>query len=618
MIAPNSETTSAEQDKSQSEQKALSVSSTGAERQAFVVADDKNADNKPATAIYLSIDDCVEIAIMNNLGLRINRINDRESDIAVAQAWAQYFPVFNLGVAHSNASKSKVTTDANGNVIHETAGAGTNSATGGFTQQSPWGTQLDFSLSEARTSFDRGTAKGNAAVNILQPLWKGAGTDVGLSAIRTARINRLISRGTLELDVQTLIFNVRSDYSQIIRQLGNLEVDKKGVETSEAFLKLTDARFRAGQVTALDVSNAKVQLENQQLAQLRDQQAVDNALDVLKQLLYIDFNENVTVDYHSTDFGDIQDKDAQGQVIHFKELRIDHTEGTVTLVVSKLTKDGKAGEEISRTVLFKRSHFDDEKVLAEAMENRIELLNQYRTVAVQKLQALLTKNGLGHEVDLVGGLGRTTNGRSIGESSSGNSTVNNWNYGLNYKIPWGKIQDRAAYETALLDLQKAEIQLASVRQSVENDVRNILRTLRVTEESLLIQGDQVEQAKRSAEASRISFERGLQSSFDVILAENNLLAAKRGYINSEQDYFVSLQNLRKVIGKATGRVNLAGGAVGGLIDANIPDELRKRMPRTYSDPPGKPEDDPLSDLREYRKDYHADKHSPVIVEPGQK
>src|SRR5262249_22228712 len=151
------------------------------------VADDAKADNaKPPAGplIHLSIDDCVEISILNNLGLRINRVNDRESDIAVAEAWAQYFPVFNLGVEHANSRH--VGTDA---------GAGTNSFTGGFTQQSPWGTQLDFALSESRTSFDRATAKGDAAVSIMQPLWKGAGTDVGLNRIRTARINRLISRG---------------------------------------------------------------------------------------------------------------------------------------------------------------------------------------------------------------------------------------------------------------------------------------------------------------------------------------------------------------------------------------------------------------------------------------
>jgi outer membrane protein TolC len=578
------------------------VSSTrAADEPAFVpVADDAKAKAAKGPVIHLSIDDCVEIAVLNNLGLRINRVNDRESDIAVAEAWAQYFPVFNLGVEHANSRH--VGTDAN---------AGTNSFTGGFTQQSPWGTQLDFALSESRTGFDRASANGNAAVSIVQPLWKGAGTDVGLNRIRTARINRLISRGSLELDVQNLIFQVRSAYSQIIRQQENLEVDLRGVDTAQAFLNLTEAREKAGQVTKLDVSNAVVQLENRQLAALQDRRLVEEALDALKAFLYVDFQENVEVDNKLIDFGDKKEAGL------FKELKIDHTAGTVTLVISKTTKDGKPGEVVSRTVLFKKSQFDDAKILAEALENRIELLNQYRTVAVQKLQALLTKNGLGHQIDLVGGFNRSNTGRSVFEHDNG-SEVNSWNYGLNAKFPWGKIQDRAAYETALLELQKAEIQLASVRQGVEADVRSILRTLRVTEESLLIQGDQVEQAKRSAEASEISFERGLQSSFDVITAENNLLSAKRGYINSEQDYFVSLQSLRKVIGKPTGRINLSGGTVGGLIDANIPEDLRGRMPKPAPEPIPRADADPLSDLREYRKDYHADKHSPVIVEPEQK
>ena len=36
------------------------------------------------------------------------------------------------------------------------------------------------------------------------------------------------------------------------------------------------------------------------------------------------------------------------------------------LVSQKATKEGKAGEEVSRTVLFKKSRFDDDKILAEA------------------------------------------------------------------------------------------------------------------------------------------------------------------------------------------------------------------------------------------------------------
>jgi hypothetical protein len=139
-----------------------------------------------------------------------------------------------------------------------------------------------------------------------------------------------------------------------------------------------------------------------------------------------------------------------------------------------------------------------------------------------------------------------------------------------------------------------------------------MRNLRVAEQSLLIEALAAEQAKRAAEAAQISFERGLQSSFDVINAQNNLLAAKRNFINSRLDYLVDLAQLELVVGKPTGRVNMEGCTVGGLIDAHIPDELREKgMPQRAPDAEPSPAENPWNNSREYRKDYKPDRHSPV-------
>src|SRR5207248_3978438 len=65
--------------------------------------------------------------------------------------------------------------------------------------------------------------------------------------------------------------------------------------------------------------------------------------------------------------------------------------------------------------------------------------------------------------------------RSIFEAENGNE-LNTWSFGLDAKFPWGKIRDRASYETALLDLQQAEIRLKQTRTKVQADVRDILRS----------------------------------------------------------------------------------------------------------------------------------------------
>ena len=573
--------------------------------------------------ITLNVDECIEIAVQNNLGLRINRINDREVDITVRTAWAQYFPEFSTGILHSNhtvggtdttnlaPSTPTTPTTPTSNVpqpevagVSSTASAGTNSVTGGFTQRTPYGTTLDFSVSEARNSFDRHRASGDYGVNLTQPLWKGASLDVGLKTIRQTRIQRLISRGSLELDTQTLIFNVRQAYANIIRQKQNLDVDNQAVLTAKTFLDLTAAREQAGQVTKLDVSNAEVQLQNRRLSALQDRQALEAVLDTLKNLMDVDLEENIGILAPVVDFGD---KFEEGVT---KELVINREEGTVSLEIRKNNDLVGPPRE-----LFRAQRYDERVILDEALQNRIDLLNSRRAVAVQKLETAASKNGLGHEIDLVGSYSRGLSGHSVLEGDNG-TEAHSWSYGINAKFPWGKIVDRGIYENALLELEKTEIELKQARTVVQTDVRNILRNIRVAEESLLIQGQQVEQAKRSAEAAQISFERGLQSSFDVINAENALLAAKRGFINSRLDYLVFIAQLEVVVGKPTGRVNLEGQSVGGLIDSHIPEELRDRLPQQAPDANPNEADNPWNKSRLYRKDYTPNRHNPVSVDPG--
>lgn len=588
----------------------VNTANAGEENRAVLVADqpptpaaqDKEKEPKAGngnvasagSGYHLALEEAIELAIQRNLNLLETRLSDRLSDIGVRESWAQYYPTFNAGLNHGNSFSTG----------HKT-GDGLTTVTGGLTQQSPWGTQLGFSLSDTYSPTTASNA-GAASLNFRQPLWKGAGTDVGLAAIRTARINRLMSRDSLEASVQQLIFAVRSDYANIIRAIQNLEVDRQGVRSDQSFLALTNARYKAGQVTKLEVFNAEVQLHADELTVVNDAGALELAFDRLKELLDLDLREALRVDAPVVDFGEKELPDG--------DMVISSNEATGTVYLQKVLKDGPpVGEQ---TVLFRATHFDESVVLQEALNNRLDLLNARRALAVQKLQALLNKDGLGHQIDLVGSLGRTTTGRSILEADNYMES-NAWSVGLSATFPWGKIRDRAAYERALLALEKAEIDLKLANTAVQADVRNTLRTLRTFEKGSLIGGQQVEQAKLAEKAAKVSFDRGLKDSFNVIQAEQALLAAKRNFVNTTLDYTVQLAQLELSVGKPTGRVNLKGDSVGGMVESRLPESLRNReLPKPAPNAEPRPEDDPFSRTPEYRKDYKADKDKILIEKPA--
>lgn len=546
------------------------------------------ADRK---TVKVKLDDCIEIAIQSNLGLKISRLNDRVSDINVRAAWADYYPEISAGVDHSNSR-----------VMGRETGDGVTRVRGGVTQRTPWGTSLDFSVNESRSTGDTSSANGSAAFSVRQPLWKGFGTDVGLAGIRTARINRLISRDNLELDLQDLIFNVRRSYSSIIQQIQQREVDRSSVQSSRTFLDLTTAREAAGQVTKLDVFNADVQLRGRELNLITTERALQDAYDALKQIMDVDLEEVLEVEAPAIDFGEIKEPNV------LKEIVTDENAGAVML---KIVRNGKIEEP---QILFQATHYDEAVILKEALDNRLDLLVNRRGVALEKINTMLQKDGLGQQVDLVGSFSRENINRSFLESGNGDE-ANNWQVGVQFSMPWGKIRDRASYERALLDLQRSEIALKQARTTVQLDVRNITRRLREAEKSLLIEGKRVEQAKRSVEAAQISFDRGLKDSFDVIRAEDDLKNAKNQFIARRQSYDIQTAQLEATVGKPTGRIDLDGNTLGGLIDSKLPQGLKERgLPRAQPDAEPHPADDPWNHTKQYREDYKPNKKAPIILD----
>jgi outer membrane protein TolC len=450
-----------------------------------------------------------------------------------------------------------------------------------MTQKSPWGTSLAFDLSESRSKSDNATASTDYGVSVSQPLWKGAGSDVGLAQIRSARINRLISRGALDLDVQQLIFNVRNAYADVIQALQSRDVNRQAVRSDKAFLELTVALEKAGRDTKLDVFNAEVSLKGRELNLIANETRLEAAYDRLKQLMDIDLEEVLKIDDEVIDFGEKNDPNTS------KELVSDDQAGVVRLVT--YTKERKVIGETK--TLFQAQRFDEKVVLEEALKNRIDLLNSRRGLAIQKIQTMLSKDGLGHQIDLTGGFNHSGAGHSVVEADNGKE-VNSWSVGLNARFPWGKIRDRASYESALLALQKSEIDLKRAQVQVQLDIRDIMRVLRNNEKSLLIEGVRVENAKRSVAAQQSLYDRGLNNSFNVIRAGDDLLRAKTNFVSSKLSYVVALAQLELRVGKPTGRVELAGKNVGGLIDATLPQTLKeRRMPRAQPEVESRPEDE---------------------------
>jgi outer membrane protein len=88
---------------------------------------------------------------------------------------------------------------------------------------------------------------------------------------RTAESQVMASREGLRVLEQTLLLNAATIYMDVLRDSGNVEIQRSNVSALRQVLEQTNKRFSRGDVTATDVSQAQTQLAAAELALLQAQ-----------------------------------------------------------------------------------------------------------------------------------------------------------------------------------------------------------------------------------------------------------------------------------------------------------------------------------------------------------
>src|SRR5207253_5406893 len=97
------------------------------------------AQTSVAPVRTLTIEDAVRLALDNNLGVQIARINPQISDLSVALARAAWLPTFSTTVQGSNASTPNSSFLSGGTTSQSGISTGRLSSNIGMLQQTPWG-----------------------------------------------------------------------------------------------------------------------------------------------------------------------------------------------------------------------------------------------------------------------------------------------------------------------------------------------------------------------------------------------------------------------------------------------------------------------------------------------
>src|SRR5262249_19242880 len=121
----------------------------------------------------LSINEAVDLALKQNLGIQIERLNPQVQDYTIAQALANYTPVFGGGINYNNQQQPPSSFLSGSDTTVQSANFGGNAQLAKFF---PWGTNATVSWDSSRstsnntfTSFNP-QLNGDVDVRLTQPL----------------------------------------------------------------------------------------------------------------------------------------------------------------------------------------------------------------------------------------------------------------------------------------------------------------------------------------------------------------------------------------------------------------------------------------------------------------
>jgi outer membrane protein TolC len=192
-----------------------------------------------------------------------------------------------------------------------------------------------------------------------------------------------------------------------------------------------------------------------------------------------------------------------------------------------------------------RVDLDEERALALAVSNRLDLMTGRDRVEDARRRVAVARNAYLPEVNAFGSSEWTSD---EADTISDQTFGNDWRAGVSAEIPFDRRDRRDAIRRAELEREAAERRFAEQLDTVLLEVRESYSRLRSLTVSVDIQLKNIEIAEKRAKNALLQFRNGTLSNRDVVEAANQLLDARNAYITALTDYEVQRLNLMRQVG----------------------------------------------------------------------
>jgi len=403
----------------------------------------------------LSIDEAVNLALEQNLGIRIERINPQIQDVSIAQARSLWAP--NLTSSFFNNSQNNPPTSAlSGGQTKITDARLSNQI--GMNQVLPTGANYSLAWNSARATstnvfnnFDP-LISSNVVASITQPLLKNRRTDDVRNQLALSRKDREAADVALHSTIAITTRNVKNAYWDLAFQIANLQAQQQSLDLAKRLLSDNEKRVQIGTMAPIDIVEAQSEVARNEETVIVAEAAIKQSEDRLRALI---------LDPAAADFWALTLEPTDEMPFAAVDVDVD---GAVRRALSNRTDIGLAKNSLARNDLSLK--FLRNQTLPEVNAQATYQSSAVGGVVLSPLSSLPLDGGpLQRSVLSKGGYGSV-----LGDVLS--NTFPTWTFGLTLSYPLGTSPATTSLARARLQYSQAEVQLRNLELATTTQVRD--------------------------------------------------------------------------------------------------------------------------------------------------
>ncbi|MFW6108592.1 MAG: TolC family protein [bacterium] len=432
----------------------------------------------------LSLQEAIALALQHNLVLAAEKINPKVAQTVVVEQEAVFDPSA-YGEFNRSKSKEQSTTGLFGqhqHLVDGTVGVAKLLAPGTLVDVHVGGNREwnDFPFTEINPSYTE-----EWGVNISQPLLRGFGVRVNTAGIATAVNERRIAQAQLRQVGLDTVADVTKGYWGLVLAVRARELIQRSLDRARGLQREVGIRVDAGALARRpNVAQAQAEVAVRQEGVVKAQQAIRDAEDALKVIT---------------------------------DLAADDAIWDVALLPTTAPPEAVPA-------------LDPASAVATALAKRPDYRQAQLTIDNQEIVLYVRRNELKPKLDLTASYGNSGLNGSWEEADHDFRTFDyyQWAIGLSFEYPLGNRAARARFRKAKLRRTQARINLTALERQIQLELRNAVRAVHTSVESLRAaeQSVQAEEARLSAETEK--FKQGQDvTTQDLLDAQAALAEAER-------------------------------------------------------------------------------------------